>query len=264
MGKETFLIKRDGRLIDNDINFVSRSQYASYILSNIFFEDIKNDIYYVRLTQFFDDIWLSSKFGFYDEDRELNIFTQHIFERFSFRPSNSDDQFKSLRVDINFQPVEETFMLKVYFESDTEEELFDKLTDGYLGKYNVLNQGKSPNIYYKDKERLIQELKELNEYTKQIGPYNPDIDHTEIVDYLLEEKEYIIMNLIYQIHYIPLMTLYELSSMHNIEFFMEFYNGWGIELINIKEIIEKDDNEVFMRFKTEKDVRNYKVKKGFS
>ncbi|QPI17107.1 hypothetical protein [Staphylococcus phage vB_StaM_SA1] len=264
MGKETFLIKEDDRLIDNDIDFVSRCQYTSYILSNIFFEKFKKDIYYTRLTQFFDDMYLSSKFGFYDEDRELNIFSQHIFEQFLFKTSNSDNQFGQFRVDINFQPVEETFMLKIYFESDTEEELFDKFTDGYLGKYNVLNQGKSPNIYYKDKERLIQELKELNEYTKQIGHYDPKIDHTKIVDYLIEEKEYIIMNLIYQIHYIPLMTLYELSSMHDIEFFIEFNNGWSIELINIKDIIEKDVNKLFMRFKTEKDARNYKVKKGFS
>ena len=72
--------------------------------------------------------------------------------------------------------------------------------------------------------------------------------------------------LIYQNNVSVLMTLYEIKYMYedNIEFFININNGIGPNLISILDLVDGDENDLFKELKDEKDIKNFKVKKGFS
>src|SRR5699024_1250901 len=158
-------------------------------------------------------------------------------------------------------------LLAFYFENSLYKKYFNVITNGLVNENNLVNEG----INEKMRALVNIESFEKNLYgTKYSNGSFMDLnfsisayEKSPIVAFIEKFKDLFFI-ILYQNNLSVLMTLYEIKYMYkdDIEFYINFFNDDN-GLINLLDLIESDENDLFKEIKTEKEMKAFKVRKGF-
>ncbi|UAJ16966.1 hypothetical protein UFVDC4_00038 [Staphylococcus phage vB_SauM-UFV_DC4] len=264
-----FIDKKRDELIEIDKEYLNRYEYIAHVLTVI---DM-NKLLYIEdhARSFINGINIEEN----DVGNGLTFNNIEIHNNIHFKNINSkNNAYKNFNTDfyINFfidrmdKVKTQNFKLKFNFYNSIYKEYFNKITNNLLNEDNLVNEGVN---------KEIRSLMNFELFKKEL--YNTKYNNSEYLN-LFENSSYmkdnvigfinkfegLFSSVIYQNNLSVLMTLYEIKYMYedDIDFYINFYNeNYG--LVNILELIESDENDLFKEIKTEKEMKAFKVRKGF-
>lgn len=261
-----FIDKERDELIEIDKNYLNRYEYIAYVLTTMDINNLLSSKGYAK--SFIDNISKEEdymNFHYKEIDNDIYFIDKHnkndALKRFN---TNFHINFNTGRMD-KIESGE--FKLDFYFENSLYKKYFNVITNGLVNENNLVNEG----INEKMRALVNIESFEKNLYgTKYSNGSFMDLnfsisayEKSPIVAFIEKFKDLFFI-ILYQNNLSVLMTLYEIEYMYkdDIEFYINFFNDDN-GLINLLDLIESDENDLFKEIKTEKEMKAFKVRKGF-
>ncbi|QQO92783.1 hypothetical protein CPT_Madawaska_130 [Staphylococcus phage Madawaska] len=261
-----FIDKEKDELIEIDRNYLNRYEYIAYVLTTMDINNLLSSKGYAK--SFIDNISKEEdymNFHYKEIDNDIYFIDKHnkndALKRFN---TNFHINFNTSRMD-KIESGE--FKLDFYFENSLYKKYFNVITNGLVNKNNLVNEGINEKtrafIHVKSFEKGLYDIKYSNELFTDVNFPIPAFEKNPIIKFIEDFKDLFFI-ILYQNNLSVLMSLYEIKYMYkdDIEFYISFSSKGG-GLINLLDLIESDENDLFKEIKTEKEMKAFKVRKGF-
>ncbi|QDJ97841.1 hypothetical protein PALS2_216 [Staphylococcus phage PALS_2] len=262
-----FIDKERDELIEIDKNYLNRYEYIAYVLTTMDINNLLSSKGYAKA--FIDNISKEEgcmNFHDIDSDSDIYFMDKHnkndTLKRFN---TNFHINFNAGRMD-KIESGE--FKLDFHFDNSLYKEYFNIITNGLVNENNLVNEGINEKmralINIESFEKNLYEIKYSNESFMDLNFSISGYEKSPIIKFTEKFKDLFFI-ILYQNNLSVLMSLYEIKYMYkdDIEFYISFSSKGG-GLINLLHLIEIDENNLFKELTDEKDIKNFKVKKGFS
>ncbi|WRM43507.1 hypothetical protein [Staphylococcus phage LY01] len=265
-----FIDKERDELIEIDRNYLNRYEYIAYVLTTMDINNLLSSKGYAK--SFIDNI---SK----EEDYMIFHYKEIDSDIYFRNTHNKNDTLKKFNTNfhINFniarmnkiETIESgEFKLDFHFDNSLYKEYFNVITNDLVNENNLVNEGINEKMRALVNnielfEKNLYEIKYGNEPFMDLSFPISAFDKNPIIKFIEDFKDLFFI-ILYQNNLSILMSLYEIKYMYkdDIEFYIDFYNeNYG--LVNILDLIESDENNLFKEIKTEKEMKAFKVRKGF-
>ncbi|WPH64332.1 hypothetical protein [Staphylococcus phage vB_StaM_PB50] len=262
-----FIDKERDELIEIDRNYLNRYEYIAYVLTTMDINNILSSKGYAK--SFINNISKEEdymNFHYKEIDNDIYFIDKHnkndAFKRFN---TNFHINFNTGRMD-KIETGE--FKLDFHFDNSLYKEYFNTITNGLVNENNLVNEGINEKmrslVNIELFEKSLYEIKYNNESFMDLSFSISAFEKNPIIKFIEDFKDLFFI-ILYQNNLSVLMSLYEIKYMYkdDIEFYISFSSKGG-SLINLLHLIESDENDLFKELTDEKDIKNFKVKKGFS